>query len=183
MRRVPDLGSDRQTLQFRRQDIEHGSAGDESGGAQGNFEFVRCTIVIPDDLVLATRDLHRVKSGDLGRREVVQGSVDVPSVEAGVTFRRVLRGDLSLVETRMLRMLQLGFGEALVIVNGTVSDKLNLRNSGDSLEVRVEDRLGGFLGFVVTMAISIALRVESLTGEERKNVNTISGPPLSIVPL
>ena len=105
----------------------------------------------------------------------------MPSVEAGITFRRVLRGDLGLVETRMLGVLQLGFGETLVIINGTVSDKLNLWNSRDRLEVRVEDRFGVFLGFVVTVTVDIALRVESLEGE-RKSVNTISGPLLSDVP-
>ena len=139
MRRVPDLGSDRQALLFRRQDIEHGSAGDESRCAQGNLEFLRCTIVISDGLALTPRHLHRVKGGDLGRRQVVQGSVDVPSVEASVTFRGVLRGDLGLVETRVLGVLQLGFREAFVIVNGTISDKLNLRNSRYRLEVRMKD--------------------------------------------
>ena len=168
MGRVPDLGSDRQTLQFWRQDIEHGSARDESRCAQGNFEFVRSTIVISDGLVLAAGHLHRVKCSDLGRREIIQSSVDVPSVEASVTLRRVLRGDLGLVETRMLGVLQLGFSQTFVIVNGTVADKLNLRNSRDSLEVRVEDRFAVFLGFVVAVTVGIALRVESLTGEGRR---------------
>lgn len=162
MRRVPNLGSDRQALQFRWQDIEHGSARDESRCAQWNFEFVRCTIVISDSLVLATRYLHCVKGSDLGRREVVQGSVDVPPVEAGVTFSGILRRDLGLVETGVLGVFQLGFSETLVIVNGAVSDKLNLRNSRERLEVRVKDRFGVFLGFVVAVTVSIALRVEGL---------------------
>jgi hypothetical protein len=88
-----------------------------------------------------SRDLHRVKGGDLGRREVVQGSVDVPSVETGVTFGSVLWGNLGLVETRVLRVLQLGFSETFVVVDSTVSDQLNLRDSRDRLEVWVKDRL------------------------------------------
>ena len=88
----------------------------------------------------------------------------MPSVEASVTFGCVFRGDLGLVETRMLRVLQLGFSEALVVVNSTVSDELDLRNSWDRLEVRVKDRHGVFLRLVVAVTIGIALRVESLEG-------------------
>lgn len=133
MRRISDLGSDSQALLFRRQDIEHGGARDECRGTQGNFEFIRRAIVVSDGLVFATRHRDRVKGGDLGRREVVQGSVDVPPVEAGVTFSRVLCGDLRLVKTGMLGVFQLCFSEAFVVVNGAVSDELNLRNSRDRL--------------------------------------------------
>ena len=105
MRGVSYLAPDSQTLQLWRQDAEHGSTGDERRGTQGSFKFVRRAIVIPDGLVLATRHLHSVKGGDLWRREVVQGSVDVPSIKAGIPFGRVLRGNLGLVETRVLRVL------------------------------------------------------------------------------
>ena len=165
MRCVSDLTPDSQALLVLRQDIEHGDTRDERGGAQWNLEFMRRTIVVSDGLVLAFRYLHRVKGGYLGRREVVQGSVDVPSIEASVAFRRVLWGNLGLMETRVLGVLQLGFGETLVVVNSTVSDELNLRNPGDRLKVRVKDRLGVLLGFVIAMAIDIALRVKSLDGE------------------
>jgi hypothetical protein len=126
---------------------------------------MRRTIIVSDSLVVAPRYLHCVKGGYLGRREVVQGSVDVPSIEASVAFRRVLRGNLGLMETRVLGVLQLGFGETFVVVNSTVSDKLNLGNPGDRLKVRMKDRLGVLLGFVVAVAVDIALRVKSLNGE------------------
>jgi hypothetical protein len=89
----------------------------------------------------------------------------VPSIETGVTFRCVLWGDLGLVETRVLRVLQLGFSETLVVVNGAISDELNLRDSRNSLQVRVKDRLGVFLGLFVTVTVGIALRVKRLDGE------------------
>ena len=61
----------------------------------------------------------------------------MPSVETGVTFGRVLRGNFGLVEIRVLRVLQLGFGETLIVVNGTIAYELNLGNSGNRLEVRM----------------------------------------------
>ena len=103
----------------------------------------------------------------------------MPSVEAGVTFGRVLRGDLGLVETRVLGVLQLGFCKTLVVVDGTVSDELNLRNSRNCLEVRVEDRLGVLFSFVVAVTVGIALRVESLDREGCQNDETVTGSLLS----
>ena len=61
----------------------------------------------------------------------------MPSVETSVTFGRVLRGNLGLVEIRVLRVLQLGFSETLIVVNGTIAYELNLGNSGNRLEVRM----------------------------------------------
>ena len=165
MRCVSDLAPDSQALQLWRQDIEHGSTRDERSSTQGSLEFIRRAVVISDDLVIAPRHRHRIKSGDLGRGEVIQGSIDVPSVETGVTFGSVLWGDLGLVETGVLRVLQLGFSETFVVIDGTVSDQLNLRDSRDSLEVGMKDRLGVFLGFVVSVTIGIALRIESLEEE------------------
>jgi len=162
MRCVSDLAPDSQALKLWRQDIEHGDTGDEGGGTQGNLEFIRRAVVISDDLLFASRDFHRVEGCNLGRREAVQSGVNVPSVEAGVTFGSVLWGDLGLVETGVLRVLQLCFSKTFVVVNGTVSDELNLRDSRDRLEVGVEDRFAVFLGFVVSVAVGIALRVESL---------------------
>lgn len=101
----------------------------------------------------------------------------MPPVEAGVTFRRVLRGDLSLVETGVLRVLQLCFGESFVVVDGTISDELDLRNSRDRLEVGVKDRFGVLLGFVVAVTVGITLRVESL--DEEGVMSTKSGGSLS----
>jgi hypothetical protein len=165
VRCISDLAPDSQALEFRWQDIEHSGTRDEGGGTQGNLEFIRRTIVIPDDLVLASRDLHRVKGSYLRGGEVVQSGIDVPSVEAGVTFGSVLWGNFGLVKTGMLRVLQLGFSKTFVVVNGTVPDKLNLRDSRDRLEVGVEDRFAVFLGFVIAVTVDIALGVESL-GEE-----------------
>ena len=139
MRCVPDLAPDSQALQLRRQDLEHGNTGDERSGAQGNLKFIRGAVVISDDLVFPLRHFHCIKGGDLRRREVVQGSVDVPAVKAGVTFSSVFWGDLSLVEVRVLRVLQLGLSQTFVVVYSAVSDELNLGDSRDRLEVTVKD--------------------------------------------
>lgn len=69
------------------------------------------------------------------------------------------------METRVLRMLQLGFFETFVVVYGTVSNQLNLGDSRDRLEVWVEDRLGILLGLVVAVAIGVALGIKVLDGE------------------
>lgn len=170
MRRISDPATDGQALKLRRQDIEHGNTRDEGGGTQGNFELIRRAIVIPNGLVVPSRYFHRIKGSDLGRRESVQSGVNVPSIEAGVAFGGVLWGNLGLVETGVLRVFQLGFTETFVVVNGTVSDELNLRNSRDSLEVRVENRFAVLLGFVIAVAVGITLRIESL---EKKGVVTV----------
>ena len=163
---ISDLAPDSQALELWRQDIEHSHTGDEGGCTQGNWEFIRRAIVISDDLMFASRDLRRVKGGDLWRREVVQRSVDVPSVETGVTFGSILWGNLGLVETGVLRVLQLGFVKTFVIVNGTVPDELNLRDPRDRLEVGVEDRFGAFFGFVVAVTVGVALGIECLAEED-----------------
>ena len=89
MRRVSDFASDSQALQLWRQDLEHGNAGNERSGTQGDLKFIRGAVVISDNLAFSLRHFHRIKGGDLGRREVVQGSVNVPAVETSVTLRRV----------------------------------------------------------------------------------------------
>lgn len=162
MRCVSDLAPDSQALKLWRQDIEHSDTRDEGGGTQGNLEFIRGAVVISDDLRFASRDFHRVESCDLGRGEAVQSCVDVPSVEAGVTFGSVLWGDFGLVKTGVLRVLQLCFSKTFVVVDGTIPDELNLRDSRDRLEVGVEDRFAVFLGFVVSVAVGITIRIESL---------------------
>ena len=141
MGRVSDLAPDSQALQLWRQYLEHSNTGDERGGAQGNLEFIRGAIIVSDGLALTTWHLHRIQSGDLGRREIVQGGVDVPAVEASVAFRSVLGGYFGLMEPRVLRVLQLCFGETFVVVYSAVSDQLDLGNSRDRLQVRVKDRL------------------------------------------
>lgn len=170
MRRVSDLGTDGQALKLWRQDIEHGDTRDEGGGTQGNFEFIRRAIVIPDGLVVASRYLHRVKGSDLGRRESVQGGVNVPSIEAGVAFGGVLGGNLGLVETGVLRVFQLGFTKAFVVVNGTVSDELNLGNSRNRFEVGVKNRFAVLFGFVIAVAVGVTIGIKSL---EEKRIMTM----------
>jgi len=46
----------------------------------------------------------------------------------------------------MLRVLQLGFGETLVVVDGPVSDDLNLRDPRDRSQVGMEDRFSVSFG-------------------------------------
>ena len=89
--------------------------------------------------MVTSRDLDRIKSSNLGRGEAVQSSVNVPSIEAGVTFGSVLWRNFGLVKAGVLRVLQLGFSKTFVIVNGTISDELDLRHSRDCFEVGVED--------------------------------------------
>lgn len=72
---------------------------------------------------------------------MVQGGVDVPAVETSVTFGSVFWGNLGFVEARVLRVLQLDFGQTFIVIDSTVSDQLNLGYSGDRLKVWVEDRL------------------------------------------
>ena len=116
--------------------------------------------------MVTSRDLDRIKSSNLGRGEAVQSSVNVPSIEAGVTFGSVLWRNFGLVKAGVLRVLQLGFSKTFVIVNGTISDELDLRHSRDRLEVSVEDRFGSFLGFIVAVAVGITLRIEGLVEED-----------------
>ena len=65
----------------------------------------------------------------------------------------------------MLRVLQLCFRETFVVVNGTVSDQLNLGDSRDRLEVWVKDRLGILLGLVVAVTVGITLEIKRLERE------------------
>ena len=88
----------------------------------------------------------------------------MPAIEASVAFSGVLGRDLSLVEAGVLRVLQFRFSETLIVVHGTVSNQLDLRNSGNGLEVRVEYRLAILLSFVVAMTVGIACGIEGLGG-------------------
>ena len=89
----------------------------------------------------------------------------MPTIEASVALVCVFWRNLGLVETRVLRVLQLGFSETLVIVYGAISDQLDLGNSRNRLQVRMKDRLGVLLSFVVAVTIGITLWVKSLDGE------------------
>ena len=56
--------------------------------------------------------------------------------------------------------------ETLVIINSPVSDKLHLRNTRDSLEIRMENRLLRAARFVVSMAVALRAGVECLSHDE-----------------
>ena len=89
----------------------------------------------------------------------------MPTIEASVALGCVFWRNLGLVETRVLRVLQLGFSETLVIVDGAISDQLDLGNSRDRLQVGMKDRFGVLLSLVVAVTIGITLWVKSLDGE------------------
>jgi hypothetical protein len=65
----------------------------------------------------------------------------------------------------MMRVLEFGFGETLVIVNRSVANKLHLRHAWDRLEIRVEDRLFRLAGLVVSVAVALRERVEGLSDD------------------
>ena len=52
--------------------------------------------------------------------------------------------------------------ETLVIINGAVSDELDLRDARDGLEIGMENRLLGVARLVVSVAIALGLRVKGL---------------------
>ena len=89
----------------------------------------------------------------------------MPTIEASVALGCVFWRNLGLVETRVLRVLQLGLSETLIIVDGAISDQLYLGNSRNRLQVGMKDRLGVLLSFVVAVTIGITLWVKSLDGE------------------
>ena len=57
----------------------------------------------------------------------------------------------------MIGVLELGFGEAFMVVYCAVSDELDLGLARDSFEIGVQNRLLGALGFVVAMSIRLGL--------------------------
>ena len=61
----------------------------------------------------------------------------MPAVKARDTLCSVLIRDMSFVEGVVVRMFELGFGEAFVIINCAVSDKLDLRLARNSFEIGV----------------------------------------------
>lgn len=78
----------------------------------------------------------------LGRGQVtVQGSIDVPAVESGGPRRLVLLAHRVLVEGAMVRVLELGLGQAPVVVHDPISNQLDLGHAGDGLQVWVQHGL------------------------------------------
>ena len=66
----------------------------------------------------------------------------MPTVETSYAFLLVFFRHASLMESRVRRMFQFRFCEPLVVVDETVADKLNLRNTRNGLQIRMEDGLG-----------------------------------------
>lgn len=62
-----------------------------------------------------------------------------------------------------MRMLELSFGQPLVIVDRAIANELNLRNTRNSLEVRMKDRFLGVTGLVVSVSIALRFGVKGLT--------------------
>jgi hypothetical protein len=62
----------------------------------------------------------------------------------------------------MAGVFEFGFGETFVVVNCTVTDKLYLRNAGDSFEVGMKDRLLRTANIVVSVSIALRLRIKCL---------------------
>ena len=62
---------------------------------------------------------------------------------------------MGFMEGGVVRVFQLSFDEAFVIVHRAIADELNLGLPRDSFEVGVQYRLLCALGFVVTVAIRL----------------------------
>lgn len=88
----------------------------------------------------------------------------MPSVETGIALGFIFHGDAGLVESGVRGVFEGSSSEALVMSHSTVADKLNLGYTRDGLEVWVKDRLACGLGLVVSVTITLGLRIESLKG-------------------
>jgi len=156
VRSVSDLRPHSQTLQVRGKDVKHRLARDEGGSAKRNSEFITSSVVVSTRLRGSSWNGDTVQSSDLGRCEFVERGVDVPPVETRDSVGCILFRDAGLVEGDVVGMLELGFGEAFVVVHGAISDKLDLRLARDGLEVGMEDRLFGTLRFIVPVSVGLS---------------------------
>lgn len=155
MWRIPYFGAHCEALVLRRHDVKHCLAGDESGGAEWDRELVSGVVVIPDGLHWAFWDGDAVQRSHARRVVFVECGVDVPAVETGVSLLFVFLGYASLVEGGVRWVLERGGRETLVVVDHAVPDELDLGNTGDGLEVGVENRFLGRLGLVISVSISL----------------------------
>ena len=62
----------------------------------------------------------------------------------------------------MRGMLQLRLSKALVVIDSTVADELDLGLARNSLQIGMKDGLLRLSGLVITVTIAIRLRVEGL---------------------
>jgi len=61
-----------------------------------------------------------------------------------------------------LGMMVAYLGKTFMIVDGTISNELNLGNSRDSLEIRMQDGFLSFSCLVVAMSVALGARIKSL---------------------
>ena len=162
MRSVSHAGPDGNALQLRRQNVEHGLAIYERSRAERDGKLITGPIVIPNDLWVALRDLNAIQRCHPWWVEVVQGGVDVPTIEASVSLLLVLGRDPSFVEGWVRRVLELRLSETFVVVNDAVADQLDLRHAWDGLEIRVKHGLDFLSCFVISVSVRFARRVERL---------------------
>lgn len=130
-----DLGAYGDALQVFGQDVEHRSSGYECCRSKWNREFIACPIVISADLCLPFGDGDAVQCSHLWRRQVIQGCIDMPAVEAREALLRVFRRDYGLVESDMTGVFELRLEETFVIVHHSITDELDLGLAGDGLKV------------------------------------------------
>lgn len=79
----------------------------------------------------------------------------MPAVEPGDALGLLFRRNAGLVECRVAGVLELGFGEAFVVVYCAIADKLYLGDAGNGLEIWVENGLLGAFSLVVPVSIAL----------------------------
>lgn len=107
VRRILDLAPDSKTLQFLGENVEHGGSGNECSRAKWDFKFVASSIVISKSLRFTAGNGEGVEGGDFWWGEVVEGGINMPTVESSVS-KVVFLWDDGLVEGAVVRMLELG---------------------------------------------------------------------------
>lgn len=151
---VSNLGPDSQTLHLGTQNIKHDSSTDKRGRPQWDLQFVSRTVIVSDSLLATSWHFDRRKRGDSRRGEVVQGRIDVPTIEPGDSCFLVFVRDDRLVKSLVMRVFQLSVGETLPGGNETVADQLDLRLVRDRFEIGVQD------GFILVGWFNSAMAVD-----------------------
>lgn len=159
VRRIFDLSGADEFLVLRAKDIIHRVSRHKCGSSEGYIKLLAGSIVVTADLAATSWNLDGKESGDDWWCETVQGSIDVPSVEACEV--EILRlWDDGLVEGLVMWVLELDVLQAFVGRYQAVADNLDLRLMWDSLQIWMQD---GAL-CVESLAVSVAsgLRIEAL---------------------
>ena len=162
MRSIFDLRPNRKALQFRRENIEHRLPRNKSSSAKRNLEFITSSIIVPANLSSSLGYGDRMQSGHFGGIEIIQGRIDMPTIESSDTVRLVFERNSCFMKRRVTRMSQPTFSQTFVVVNNTIADKLHLRNRGDSLEIRMKDGFLSLASFVISVAIAFAMWIKRL---------------------